>query len=69
MVQFGNNRNASTLMSIATIGTAAALYFLPWWWARIALALVITASAYWPVRAVLRNDGDLRRKLWRSIGA
>ncbi|WP_460503845.1 hypothetical protein, partial [Hymenobacter agri] len=69
VVQFSNNRNASTLMSIATIGTAAALYFLPWWWARIALAAVIMASAWWPVRAVLRNDGDLRRKLWRSIGA
>jgi hypothetical protein len=69
VMQFGNNRNASTLMSFATIGTAAALYFLPWWWARIALAALITASAYWPVRAVLRNDGSLRRKLWRSIGA
>ena len=68
VMQFGNNRNASTLMSFATIGTAAALYFLPWW-ARIALAAVITASAWWPVRAVLRNDGSLRRKLWRSIGA
>ena len=31
--------------------------------------LVITASAYWPIRAVLRNDGSLRRKLWRGIGA
>ena len=69
IMQFGNNRNSNTLMSIATLGTAAALYFLPWWWARIALALVIAASAYWPVRAVLRNDGELRRKLWRSIGA
>jgi hypothetical protein len=68
-VDFGTNRNTSTLMSFATIGTAAALYFLPWWWARIALALVITASAYWPIRAVLRNDGPLRRKLWRGIGA
>ncbi|MDO7853983.1 hypothetical protein [Hymenobacter convexus] len=68
-VQFGNNRNASTLMSFATLGTAAALYFLPWWWARIALALVITASAYWPIQAVLRNDGSLRRRLWRGIGA
>lgn len=69
VVQFGNNRNASTLMSFATIGTAAALYFMPWWWARIALALVITASTYWPIRAVLRNDGHLRRRLWRGIGA
>lgn len=69
VMQFGNNRNASTLMSFATLGTAAALYFLPWWWARIALAVAITVSAYWPVRAVLRNDGSLRRRLWRSIGA
>ena len=35
----------------------------------IALAVVITASAYWPIRAVLRNDGNLRRRLWRGIGA
>ena len=69
VMQFTSNKNASTLMSFATIGTAAALYFLPWWWARIALALVITASAYWPIRAVLRNDSSLRRRLWRSIGA
>lgn len=68
-VDFGSNKNASTLMSIATIATAAALYFLPWWWARIALAVVVTASAYWPIRAVLRNDGHLRRRLWRGIGA
>ena len=69
VMQFGNNRNSSTLMSFATLGTAAGLYLLPWWWARIALALVITASAYWPIRAVLRNDGSLRRRLWRGIGA
>lgn len=69
-INFSNlNKNNSTLMSIATVGLAAALYFLPWWWARIALAAVVTASAYWPIRAVLRNDGDLRRKLWRGIGA
>ncbi|MFD2718694.1 hypothetical protein ACFST9_08200 [Hymenobacter monticola] len=69
VMQFGNNRNASTLMSFATLGTSAALYFLPWWWVRIALAAVITASAYWPARAVLRNEGSLRRRLWRGIGA
>ena len=69
VMHFGSNRNSSTLISFAALGTAAALYFLPWWWARIALALVITASAWWPVRAVLRNDGSLRRRLWRGIGA
>ena len=69
VVNFTSNKNASMVMSFATIGTAAALYFLPWWWARIALALVITTSTYWPIRAVLRNDGGLRRRLWRGIGA
>ena len=69
VLNFSSNKNASMLMSFASIGTAGALYLLPWWWARIALALVIAASAYWPVRAVLRNDGSLRRKLWRGIGA
>ena len=69
VVNFSSNKNASTLMSFATIATAAALYFVPWWWARIALAAVITASAWWPIRAVLRNDGSLRRRLWRGIGA
>ena len=69
-VDFANMRNnVSTMMSLCTMAIAAALYFLPWWWARIALALVIAASAYWPIRAVLRNDGSLRRKLWRGIGA
>ena len=69
-VDFANMRNnVSTMMSLCTMAVATALYFLPWWWARIALALVVTASAYWPIRAVLRNDGDLRRRLWRGIGA
>ena len=69
-INFSNlNKNNSTLMGLATVAAAATLYFLPWWWARIALALVITASAYWPIRAVRRNDGPLRRKLWRGIGA
>ena len=69
-INFSNlNKNNSTIMGLATVATVAGLYFLPWWWARIALAAVITASAYWPIRAVLRNDGDLRRKLWRGIGA
>jgi len=69
-INFSNlNKNNSTLMGLATVVAAATLYFLPWWWARIALALVITASAYWPIRAVRRNDGPLRRKLWRGIGA
>jgi hypothetical protein len=69
-VDFANMRNnVSTMMSLCTMAVATTLYFLPWWWARIALALVVTASAYWPIRAVLRNDGSLRRKLWHGIGA
>ena len=69
-INFSNlNKNNSTIMGLVTMVTIATLYFLPWWWARIALALVITASAYWPIRAVLRNDGNLRRRLWRGIGA
>jgi hypothetical protein len=69
-INFSNvNKNNSMLMSFATAFMAAALYLLPWWWARLALAAVVTASAIIPVRAVLRNDGDLRRKLWRGIGA
>ncbi|AMR25709.1 hypothetical protein A0257_00475 [Hymenobacter psoromatis] len=70
MVDFVNMRNnVSTLMSFCTLGVAAGLYFLPWWWARIALAAVVTASAILPLRAVWRNDGALRRRLWRGIGA
>ncbi|RZK91832.1 MAG: hypothetical protein EOO62_33950 [Hymenobacter sp.] len=69
-IDFANMRNnTSGLMSGVSIGVGAALYFLPWWWARIALALLVAASAAWPVRQVLRNDGALRRKLWKGIGA
>ena len=69
-INFSNaNKNNSMLMSLTTVGLAFLLYFLPWWWARIALALAVTATAYWPIRAVLRNDGSLRRRLWRGIGA
>ncbi|TPG62272.1 hypothetical protein [Hymenobacter nivis] len=69
-INFSNvNKNNSFLMGLATVAVAAALYFLPGWWARVALALALAASAWWPVRAVLRNDGPLRRRLWRGIGA
>jgi len=69
-VDFANMRNnASGIMSGASVALGATLYFLPWWWARIALALLVAASAAWPLRAVLRNDGELRRKLWKGIGA
>ena len=68
-IDFANMRNnTSGAMSAASLGLGAALYFLPWW-ARIALALVVAASAAWPLRQVLRNDGALRRKLWKGIGA
>jgi hypothetical protein len=69
-IDFANMRNnTSGGMSAVSLGLGAALYFLPWWWARIALALVVAASAAWPLRQVLRNDGALRRKLWKGIGA
>ncbi len=69
-INFANvNKNNSILMGLLTVVVAATLYFLPWWWARVALALAIAASAWWPVRAVQRNDGALRRRLWRGIGA
>jgi hypothetical protein len=69
-IDFANMRNnASGIMSAASVALGATLYFLPWWWARIALALLVAASAAWPLRAVLRNDGPLRRKLWKGIGA
>jgi hypothetical protein len=55
-------------MSVCTIGLSAILYSLPWWWLRIALALLVAASAILPIRRVLRNDGNLRRRLWRGIG-
>lgn len=67
---FGTMRNnTSMLMSFLSIGTGAALYFMPWWWARLLLAGAVAASAWWPVRAAWRNDGALRRRLWRGIGA
>jgi len=67
-VDFTNMRNnVSVLASFGTIVLGSALYYLPWWSVRAALALVISASAYWPVRAVLRNDGPLRRRLWRTV--
>lgn len=59
--------NASTLINILTMLTAAALYFMPWWWARIALALVVTLSAIVPVRRILGNHGPTRRRLWQAI--
>jgi hypothetical protein len=69
-IDFANMRNnTSGLMSGASVALGATLYFLPWWWARIALALLVAASATWPVRRVLRNDGELRRRLWKGIGA
>ena len=67
-IDFGSMRNnTSTLMSLLTMGVGAAIYFLPWWWARVGVAAIVTASAWWPVRQVLRNDGPLRRRLWRGI--
>ena len=69
-IDFTNMRkSASTLMSLATLATTAALYYMPWWWARLLLTGLIAVSAIWPIRSILRNEGELRRRLWRGIGA
>ena len=69
-IDFANMRNnVSTLMSLVSIGFGAVLYFVPWWWLRMLLTGLVTVSAVWPLRAVLANDGELRRRLWRGIGA
>ena len=69
-INFANSRkNVSTLANLLSLGLGMALYLLPWWWVRLLLAAVVTVSAAWPLRAVLRNDGELRRKLWQGIGA
>jgi hypothetical protein len=59
--------NASTLMNGLTLGLAAALYLMPWWWARMGLAVVVMLTAWIPVRRVLRNEGGLRRQLWYDL--
>ena len=61
--------NHSTQMSMAIGATAVALYFLPWWWARLLVTALVAGAAVGPVLAVLRNNGNLRRRLWRGIGA
>ncbi|OGX87543.1 hypothetical protein [Hymenobacter glacialis] len=67
-VDFANMRNnVSSLMSMFSVGFAAVLYFVPWWWLRVLLAGLVTLSAVWPLREVLANDGELRRRLWRGI--
>jgi len=69
-VNFANLRNhSSKLVGLCTVGLGALLYFLPWWWLRGLVAALVAGLAAWPVRAVLRNDGNLRRRLWRGIGA
>lgn len=69
-ISFANSRkNVSTLANLLSLGLGMGLYLVPWWWVRLLLAAVVAASAAWPVRAVLRNDGALRRRLWQGIGA
>jgi hypothetical protein len=69
-ISFANSRkNVSTAANLLSITFAMALFFVPWWWVRVPLAAAVTVSAAWPLRQVLRNDGELRRKLWRGIGA
>ena len=69
-IDFANLRNnVSTMMSLCSFAVVLPLYFVPWWWPRILLAVLVALSAIWPVRAVRRNDGELRRRLWQGIGA
>ncbi|MGI4760299.1 MAG: hypothetical protein ACRYF0_06310 [Janthinobacterium lividum] len=69
-INFANSRkNVSTTANLLSIAFALLLYFVPLWWVRIGLAVLVTAAGAWPVRQVWRNDGELRRKLWKSIGA
>lgn len=69
-IDLANMRNnASTLMNLLSIGVGATLFFMPWWWARIVLAIVVMASAWWPVQRVLRNEGGLRRQLWGALNS
>ncbi|SEU06080.1 hypothetical protein [Hymenobacter actinosclerus] len=67
-IDFSTMRNnSSKLISICSVGLAAALYLMPWWWARVALALVVTLSALVPVRRILSNHGPTRRQLWHRL--
>ncbi len=67
-VDFSNMRhNASTLINLLSIGLAGALYLLPWWWARVVLALAVTLTALVPVRRILANHGPTRRRLWQAV--
>lgn len=69
-ISFANSRkNVSTAANLITIAFALTLFFVPLWWVRLPLAAVVTASVAWPLRQVLRNDGELRRQLWKGIGA
>ena len=69
-INFASSRkNVSTAANLITIAFALALFFIPWWWVRVPLAVLATASVAWPLRQVLRNDGALRRGLWKGIGA
>jgi hypothetical protein len=69
-INFANSRkNVSTAANLIMIAFALALFFIPWWWVRVPLAVLATASVAWPLRQVLRNDGALRRGLWKGIGA
>ncbi len=61
--------NTSQLMSTASVLLMVGLWFMPWWWVRVAIVVVLMASVWLLINRVRRNDGDLRRQLWRSIGA
>jgi hypothetical protein len=69
-INFANSRkNVSTLANLLAIAFALLLFFVPLWWVRIGLAVLVAVSGAWPIRQVWRNDGELRRRLWKGIGA
>jgi len=69
-INFANSRkNVSTLANLLAIAFVLLMLFVPVWWVRVGLAALVAASGAWPIRQVWRNDGELRRRLWKGIGA
>ncbi|WP_045689667.1 hypothetical protein [Hymenobacter sp. AT01-02] len=67
-IDFTNMRgNASTLINLLSIASGAVLYFVPWWWVRVGFAALAMATAWVPIRRVMRNEGALRRQLWHNL--
>lgn len=70
VIDFGSlNNNTSMLMNFVSIALAIAIFFVPWWSVRVALSVLPMLSVWGLIQQVRRNDGALRRQLWRSISA